>query len=545
MSSHLAFNPAHIQAALSRWFTEQARQGFFVTDRQCQVVVWNRWMEIHSGLSAVDVAGRSIFELYPDAAQRGIDEYYTSALAGQVTIVSHGLHRHVLPFRPTDLDLPYNVMPQSGQIGPLLHEDEIIGTVTVLEDVSDRLTAEAQLRTQIEAQQEARGVAERALRAKDEFLSTLSHEMRTPLNAVLGWAKILMARKEVDPELLDRALHVIERNAAAQAKMIDDLLDMSRVVAGKLRLEMEPVDLLSVVIAAVDVVMPAASAKRISILTSFDRGAVRVMGDPDRLQQVVWNLLSNAMKFTETGGTIVVKVEAAGPLARIVVSDTGPGINEEFLPYVFERFRQNDTSSTRRYGGLGLGLALVRELVGLHGGTVRAANGGETTGATFTIELPLALSPEMEPVNRTPEIASATPSLTGVRVLVVDDEPDSREVAVRVLEGCGVRVTAVSSSAGALDALRTLALEALPQVIVSDIGMPGEDGYDLIRQVRSLAPEQGGQIPAIAVSGYATPEDVKQARAAGYQMHVPKPMNAVDLILAIHALTRTTRQGHT
>jgi len=540
MSSHLAFNPAHVQSALLRWFTEQARQGFFVTDRKFQVLVWNRWMEIHSGLPASDVVGRSIFELYPDAAQRGINEYYNSALAGQVTIVSHGLHRHVLPFRPTDQDLPFNVMPQSGQIGPLIHEDEIIGTVTVLEDVSDRLTAEAQLRTQIEAQQDARGVAERALRAKDEFLSTLSHEMRTPLNAVLGWAKILMARSEVDPELLDRALHVIERNAVSQAKMIDDLLDMSRVVAGKLRLETELVDLLSIVISAVDVVMPAASAKRISIATSFDRGSLRVMGDPDRLQQVVWNLLSNAMKFTESGGKIVVKLEAAGTLARIVVSDTGPGISEEFLPHVFERFRQNDTSSARRYGGLGLGLALVRELVELHGGTVRATNGGVTSGATFTIELPLVRSLELEPA-RTPAIAPATPSLTGVRVLVVDDEADSRELAVRVLEESGVRVTAVSSSAAALEALRALAPEVLPHVIVSDIGMPGEDGYDFIRQVRCLVPERGGRIPAVAVSGYATPEDVKQAYAAGYQTHVPKPMNSADLLFAIHALTRTNR----
>jgi len=265
------------------------------------------------------------------------------------------------------------------------------------------------------------------------------------------------------------------------------------------------------------------------------------MGDPDRLQQVVWNLLSNAMKFTESGGKIVVKLEAARTLARIVVSDTGPGISEDFLPHVFERFRQNDTSSARRYGGLGLGLALARELVELHGGTVRAANGGATSGATFTIELPLLLSPEVEPSSQSQETASAAPSLTGVRVLVVDDEPDSRELSVRVLEECGACVMQVSSSAAAIEGLRVAAVDALPQVIVSDIGMPSQDGYDLIRQVRRLAPEEGGRIPAIAVSGYATPEDVKQAHAAGYQMHVPKPMNSADLILAIHALTQTGR----
>src|SRR6187397_503293 len=316
MSSNLVFKSTHVQAAVTRWFIEQSRQGFFATDRHCKVVVWNRWMQVHSGLAAADVIGRSIFEIYPDAEARGINEYYTSALSGQVTIVSYGLHRHLFPFRPTDADLAFDTMPQSGQIGPLVHGDEIIGTLTVLEDVSDRLSAEAQLRTQIEAQQNARGIAERALRAKDEFLSTLSHEMRTPLNAVLGWAKILMARTEVDPALLDRALHVIERNAVAQAKMIDDLLDMSRVVAGKLRLETQPVELVTVLIAAVDVVMPAASAKKITIHTRFDHGGLRVQGDPDRLQQVVWNLLSNAMKFTEPGGTIIVKLEAAGAVAR-------------------------------------------------------------------------------------------------------------------------------------------------------------------------------------------------------------------------------------
>ena len=541
MSSHLVFDPAHVQTALLRWFTEQTRLGFFATDLQYRVIVWNRWMEEHSGLAAADVIGRSVFELYPDAVQRGICEYYTSALTGQVTIVSHGLHRHVLPFRPVHPNLPFDVMPQSGQIGPLVHDDAIIGTVTVLEDVSERLVSEAQLRTQIEAHREARGVAERALRVKDDFLSTLSHEMRTPLNAVLGWAKILLARSEVDPELIDRGLHVIERNAAAQAKMIDDLLDMNRVMSGKLRLEAQIVDPLTVVIAAVDVVMPAAAAKKITILTSFDRSTLRVLGDPDRLQQVVWNLLSNAMKFTEPGGTIVVKLEKAGSLVRIIVSDTGPGISEEFLPHVFERFRQNDASSARRHGGLGLGLALVRELVELHGGTVKAANSAETTGATFTIQLPLAATADIDVTSQTPEVQPETPSLPGVHVLVVDDEPDSREVAVRVLEARGARATAVASSAAAIDQLLAAGPEALPHVIVSDIGMPEEDGYALIRHVRRLAPKQGGGIPAIAVSGYATPEDVKHALAAGYQVHVPKPMNSEDLILAIHFLTRHRR----
>ena len=538
MGSHLTIDAAQVHAALARWFTDHARHGFFSTDREFRIIVWNRWMELHSGLAATDVIGRSLFDLYPDACERGINEYYRNAIAGQVTIVSHGLHRHILPFRPTTPGLAFDVMPQSGQISPLMRDDEIIGTVTVLEDVSDRLAAEAELRTQIEAQQIARGAAESALRAKDEFLSTLSHEMRTPLNSVLGWARILLAQTKVDEDLLGRGLQVIERNAAAQAKMIDDLLDMSRIVAGKLRLETHPVELLSVMLAAVDVVMPAASAKRITVLTRFDAATARVLGDADRLQQVIWNLLSNAMKFTEPGGTITVKLEAAGAVARIVVSDTGPGISADFLPHVFERFRQNDVSSARRHGGLGLGLALVRELVELHGGTVRAANGSDGTGATFTIELPVALSPDLEAASLTPQIRRATPSLAGLRVLVVDDEADSRDVAVRVLEESGASVTTAASCAAAIEGLRSLASESLPHVILSDIGMPGADGYEFIRTVRSLPAEQGGRIPAIAVSGYATPQDVKRARAAGYQLHVPKPMNATDLVFGIDGLTR-------
>ena len=279
-------------------------------------------------------------------------------------------------------------MPQSGRIGPLDDAGVLVGTVTIVEDVSDRLASESVLRKQIEAQQLARGMAENALRAKDEFLSTLSHEIRTPLNAVLGWARILIARGEIDRTLLDRALHVIERNATAQARMIDDMLDMARIAAGKLRLEMRPVDVVKVVLAAVDVVMPAAHAKRVTLRTNLDPRTPNVMGDQDRLQQVIWNLLSNALKFTEAGGSIEVRLALNGRFARIVVADTGHGISPEFLPHVFERFRQADASSSRRHGGLGVGLALVHDLIVLHGGSVLAQSEGEGKGATFTIDLP-------------------------------------------------------------------------------------------------------------------------------------------------------------
>lgn len=540
MSSELSLDASKVQAAVSRWFTEDTRQGFFVTDTQLRVIVWNRWMEIHSGYSASSVAGRSLLHLFPDAAARGVQEYYEQAAAGQVTVLSHGLHRYLLPLPPTNHDLPHGEMPQSGYVGPLFDGDTVIGTVTVLEDVSDRLASETELRRQIEAQLLARGTAEKALRSKDEFLSTLSHEIRTPLNAVLGWARILLGRDDIDRELLDRALHVIERNAAAQTKMIDDMLDMARIVAGKLRLEMHPVDLLSVVLAAIDVVTPSATAKRITIRTSLDPKTPRVLGDQDRLQQVIWNLLSNALKFTQSGGTIDVRLEIVGKSARFIVSDTGQGIAPEFLPYVFERFRQNDASSSRRHGGLGLGLALVRELVELHGGSVTAASDGHNKGATFTIMLPTVISPEIRQNHFDSNAFSkgATCSLKGVRILLVEDESDARDLALTALEHCGAEVTAVPSSSDAIAALLSASPETLPDVLVSDIGMPREDGYDLIRQVRSLQPERGGRIPAVTVTGYATPEDIDRALAAGYHIHVAKPMDPSALVSAITSLLR-------
>lgn len=540
MASDVSLDPVQVQAALSRWFTEESRQGFFATDRRFRVIVWNRWMEIHSGHSAAQVLGRPLFDLYPDLTARGTHEYYKTALSGHITVISQGLHRYVLGLRSTNANLSFTEMPQSGCIGPLSTGGEIIGTVTILEDVSDRLASEAQLRAQIEAQKLARATAEKALRAKDEFLSTLSHEIRSPLNAVLGWARILRGSQEIDRPLLDRALQVIERNAAAQAKMIDDMLDMARIVAGKVRLEVQPVDLLSVVLAAVDVVMPSANVKQIAICTHLDPTVPRVLGDHDRLQQVVWNLLSNAVKFTESGGSIEVRLEQAGRSVAIIVRDSGQGISADFLPYLFERFRQHDPSSSRRHGGLGLGLALVRELVELHGGTVSVVSDGPNQGSTFTVSLPTAVSPEVRHADMgagdsTDEMAQ---SLVGVHILVVDDEPDSRELSVRILEQSGARVTAVSSSMEALIELRSFPPEALPHLIVSDIGMPRQDGYDLIRQVRSLEPDRGGRIPAIALTGYATPENVERVLAAGFQMHVAKPMTPAALVSAIAGVIR-------
>ena len=525
-----------LPAALARWINEQTHQGLLVTDTSLRVVFWNRWLHLRTGRAAADLLGRPLFDIYPDAAVRGLKEYYELALEGHVTVLSHGLHRFVLSMPPTNTDLGLAEMPQTGMIGPLWDEKTVIGTVTIIDDVSERLTSENELRKQIAAQRSARALAESSLRAKEEFLSTLSHEIRTPLNAVLGWARILLTRPDLDRELLERGLTIIERNANAQARLIDDLLDMARIVAGKLRLEVQPVDLLGIVLAAIDVVMPSATAKRIRIRTSLDPKTPRVMGDPDRLQQSVWKLLSNALKFTEAGGTIEVKLEVGEASARIIVRDTGQGISAEFLPLVFDRFRQNDASSARRHGGLGLGLALVREIVELHGGSVSASSDGEGHGSTFTIELPTEMSLQPRGAHANVSRLESAPSLAGVRVLVVEDESDARELVVTALEQRGAEVLPFSCSADAVDGVSRSAAGTLPHVVVSDIGMPGEDGYELIRRIRSLPPERGGRIPAIAVTGYAARDDVARALAAGYQLHVSKPIDPRSLVVVIAKL---------
>ena len=540
MGVDTSFELAKLHASVVHWVTEDTHQGCFVTDVQLRVVLWNRWMELHSGRSASEVLGRSLLDLYPEVSDREIKEYYQSALEGRVTILSHALHRYIIALPPTNSDLGFAHMPQSGRIGPLDDAGVLVGTVTIVEDVSDRLASESVLRKQIEAQQLARGMAENALRAKDEFLSTLSHEIRTPLNAVLGWARILIARGEIDRALLDRALHVIERNATAQARMIDDMLDMARIAAGKLRLEMRPVDVVKVVLAAVDVVMPAAHAKRVTLRTNLDPRTPNVMGDQDRLQQVIWNLLSNALKFTEAGGSIDVRLALNGRFARIVIADTGHGISPEFLPHVFERFRQADASSSRRHGGLGVGLALVHDLIVLHGGSVLAQSEGEGKGATFTIDLPTVAAQEIGASIEGEGLSHAMTSLDRVRVLLIDDDKDARELSLAVLEQCGARVKAVSSSAEAIASLLDTPRALMPHVIVSDLGMPAQDGYQLIRQIRAIDSELG-RIPAVAVTGYATADDVQRALTAGFQLHISKPMDPAAFVAAVADLARVDR----
>ncbi|NMO17007.1 response regulator [Pyxidicoccus fallax] len=404
-------------------------------------------------------------------------------------------------------------------------------------DITEARRAQVERERLLAAESEARREAEAANRLKDEFLSTVSHELRTPLTAMLGWVQLLRTGN-LPLERQARALETVERNARAQGQLIEDLLDVSRILSGKMRLEVEPVDVSTVVEQALDSVRPAADAKGIRVQSVMD-SAGTIMGDSHRLQQVVWNLLSNAVKFTPRGGRVQVFVERRDSSVEITVADTGRGIEPAFLPHVFERFRQADSGTRRQYGGLGLGLSIVRHLVEMHGGTVSAASRGEGSGATFIVKLPVSVALRPEPPSPSgpqPDLPRrdfhCPPRLAGLRVLLVDDEEDTREYLRSLLEGCEMRVVAVGSAAEGLEALR----RGPPDLLVSDIGMPEEDGYGFIEKVRALPASEGGRTPAAALTAYARVEDRTRVLLAGFQCHVPKPVEPGELLAVLAAL---------
>ncbi|MHC5538693.1 ATP-binding response regulator, partial [Singulisphaera rosea] len=406
-------------------------------------------------------------------------------------------------------------------------QGKIIGASKIAHDISARKSTEAAMAALLEQTQTARQEAESANRMKDEFLATLSHELRTPLNAILGWAKILHSGP-VDPTDLEDGLSAIERNAVAQAQIIEDILDISRIVSGNFRLEVRPVDIQEVIEAAIAAVTPAAISKGIRLQKVLDSIAGPVSGDFARLQQVVWNLLSNAVKFTPKGGKVKILLERVNSHIEISVIDSGVGIAPDFLPLVFDRFRQADSSTTRRQGGLGLGLSIVKQLVELHGGSVRVKSPGEGQGAHFIVTLPITVvhprpsgSEKTKPSDSGASVTAV--SLAGVSVLVVDDEPDARELLRRALERCGAEVTLASSAPEAMQALG----RSHPHVIVSDIGMPDEDGYSFIRKVRSK--HSAKDLPAAALTAFARPEERRRALLAGFQIHVTKPVDPAEL----------------
>ena len=425
------------------------------------------------------------------------------------------------------------------------HAGKIIGVIIVFHDVGERRRAEQEREHLLGRERAARGAAEAADRLKDEFLATVSHELRTPLNAILGWAAMLN-RGGLAAETAHNAAEIIERNARAQAEIISDILDVSRIITGKLHIDPQTVELAPIIMATVETVYPAANAKAITLTVALDDAPGFVAADPDRLQQIIWNLVANAIKFTPHGGHVEIRLTQSDAHLELRVSDDGIGISAQFLPHVFERFRQADSSTTRAHGGLGLGLAIVRHLVELHGGTVSAESAGVGQGAAFTVRLPLAKVQELPArsasnvvtaLNQLGELRGGAESrldLSGLRVLVVDDEPDTLEVLCLVLNQYGAKVCAAASSADALAAF----LEWKPNVLVSDLGLPGEDGFALICKVRALTPEQGGNIPAAALTAYVREEDRLRALAAGYQTHIPKPVDPTTLAAAVASLAK-------
>ena len=382
----------------------------------------------------------------------------------------------------------------------------------------------------------------RANQAKDQFLATVSHELRTPLTAILGWSRLLRSDRS-DADRQRRAIEAIERNSVAQAQLIDDLLDVSRIVSGKLRLDLQEMDLHKVIAAATDSVRPAMDARQIRFQTMIDPGVAPMLGDPNRLQQVVWNLLSNAIKFTPKEGKVQLALQRINSHVELTVRDTGQGLEPSFVPRLFQRFQQADASESRAHGGLGLGLAITRHLVELHGGTIEAASAGPGQGTTFTVKLPvLPVSsaaaatepPRVHPTAGRDVRFECPPELANLKVLVVDDEPDARDLVAEVATRCGCVVATAGSTGEALESVRAFH----PDVILSDIGMPGEDGYDLVRRLRQLAPSAGGRTPAAALTAYARAEDRRQAMRAGFEMHLPKPVEPAELAAAIATLAR-------
>ena len=424
-------------------------------------------------------------------------------------------------------------MDMSLTVSPVLDDaGAVIGVSKIARNITEQKRAIAERDRLLDAERAARAEAERASRVKDEFLAMVSHELRTPLNAILSWTE-LMVRGRDNPKILERGLDVVARNTRLQAQLISDLLDISRIVAGKLRLENQSVDVASIVSDAIDTVGHAAAAKQIAITTSLEAGRP-ITGDPARLQQVVWNLLSNAVKFTPVGGHVSVTVREIQTHAIITVTDDGAGIPTEFLPHVFDRFHQADRSTTRRFGGLGLGLAIVKHLVELHGGTVHASSEGTGRGASFTVAIPAIPAALGSGAGRFPAETGRVEevSFDGLRILVVEDEPDTRDFLKRLLEGRGAAVLMASSVEQALRLFRS----GSPDLLISDIGLPELDGYDLMRMVRAEPATSAHTMPAIAVTAYARPEDRMRALRAGYQTHISKPVEPAELLAAVASL---------
>ena len=494
-------------------------------DLDGRVISVNPWAARALGYPQESLVGINIRDGLLPEYRKQFDEYLE-------TVKTQGSARGVMKVRTatgeTRLWEYYNTLRTEGVEKPIVRG--------MAHDATERREA-------LKREKEARLEAEAANRVKDEFLSTLSHELRTPLTAIMGWSDLLL-HDEVEPEKRRQAIETIARNANSQCQLINDLLEVSRIITGKLRLEFVACDLQSVIEAAAESIRPTAEAKGIRLQLELDPDPGEVYGDRERLQQIVWNLLSNAVKFTQSGGSVHVSLKRINSHVEMVVTDSGVGIHPDFLPHVFDRFRQADGSTTRNYGGLGLGLAIVRHLVEIHGGTARADSAGENQGSIFSVRLPLmaAAEPHFEPQVEKAVIAEVARdrqlSLHGLRVLIVDDEVDARALLTAMLERCGAEVYAAGSASEGLDSIE----QWRPDVLIADIGMPVEDGYGLIRKVRALPKERGGQTPALALTAYARTEDRVRAISEGYQLHLAKPVDRVELATVVASLANRTAQ---
>lgn len=523
---------AEKQMLIQQSLLDQVNVAVMACDLDFQVIYWNRHAEALFGWKSEEVSGRNVYSLLT----RPID--YDSIAPHQQALKISGFWEGEFRVRRRDgSDIPIH----SAHSLLLDAQGTLLGYAGVSVDMTERTRVEEERTKLLARAQAARTEAEAANRAKDEFLATVSHELRTPLNAMLGWIYLLRTGR-LDPATHERAIETIERNTRLQAQLIEDLLDVSRIIAGKLRLNVRPTDLSTVINAAIESVRLAADAKGIEYRFLPAPGVSMVVCDPDRLQQVVWNLIANAVKFTPKGGHVTVQLRHVDDCAEITVSDTGQGISADFLPFAFDRFRQADSTATRIHGGIGLGLSIVRHLVELHGGTVTAKSPGHEQGATFIVRLPLAggQSRESEVIRRADLVSVSSLRLTaleGLRVLVVDDDPDARELLATLLGKCRVDVRAVASAAEALRVIQ----EQRPDVLVCDLAMPEETGYDLIRQIRLLAREHGGNIPAVALTACARAEDRTRALAAGFQAYLTKPVEPAELTAVVASLARQPR----
>ena len=486
----------------------------------------NRAAEELLGSTRNELLGRVLWEVYPPILGTGVEQAYRSVAELR---------------RPATFENYYAPWDRWFELRAQPNDDG--GVSVFFQDVLARKQFEEERESLLSAERSARSLAEREGRIKDEFLATLSHELRTPLNAVLGYSALLRMSKS-DEAQVQEAAETIERNARAQAQLIEDLLDMNRIVSGKLRLDVQQLELTSIIQAALETVRPSAEAKGIRVQVVLDPLAGPVRGDANRLQQVIWNLLANAIKFTPKEGKVQVALERVNSHLEVAVADTGIGIEPDFLPRVFDRFRQADPSTTRQFGGLGLGLSIVKHLVELHGGSVRAKSPGTGLGATFVVALPLAvvhpeeLAHERVHPRTSPGLTAAfRPDLTGVRVLAVDDDADAGALIKRILTDCGAEVVVAQSASAALEHFQAAEF----QVLVSDIGMPGEDGYSLIRKVRAWERDRGSQtVPAMALTAFARSEDRQRAALAGFQTHLAKPVEPAELLALVASLAGRT-----